>query len=249
MSTLFDWIAEAHAPRDWGAVLDAGTGVNSMRWLQGLPTRRIVGVTGSARMAKAVAEAAAPPRPQDRMVVGNWTDPDLLGAERFDVVLADYLFGAVEGFAPYTQDLMAARLRRHCAGRLYVTAIAPYVPGPAPRSEAGRLVWRLGRLRDACLMLAGEQPYREFPLDWMLRQLDRAGFRVVASRRFPIRFGARFVEAQAGMIRDRIGRIPDASLRFALLAHAEALREEALEAVERLGRLRHGEDYVVAAEV
>jgi hypothetical protein len=83
----------------------------------------------------------------------------------------------------------------------------------------------------------------------MLRQLDRAGFRVVASRRFPIRFGARFVEAQTGMIRDRIARIPDEALRPALLAHAEALRTDALEAVDRLGGLRHGEDYVVAAEV
>lgn len=248
MSSLFAHIASLHAPRAWGSVLDAGTGVASLRWLQGLPTERIVAVTGSARMAREVAGAVAPPRACDRIVVGNWTDPALLGDARFDVVLADYLVGAIEGFAPYAQDVILERLARHCRGRLYVTGIEPYVAGPRPRSEAGAIVWRLGRLRDAALLLAGEQPYREFPEAWMLRHLARAGFRVVASRRFPIRFGARFVESQIAMVRDRIGRIPDAALRAPLAEHAGALREEALAAVERLGGLRHGADYVIAAE-
>jgi hypothetical protein len=233
--------------RRWGTVLDAGTGVNSMRWLAGLDTERVVGVTGSERMARQVRDAV-PLGPRHALVVGNWSDPGLLLGQRFDVVRADYLIGAVAAFAPYTQDVILARLRAHCRGRLYVTGLEPYVTG-APRSEAGRLVWRLGRLRDACLLLAGEAPYREFPLDWMQRHLERAGFRVVATRRFSIRFGARFVSSQLGMIRDRIGRIPDEALRPALLAHADALEAEALSAVERLGGLRHGADYVVVAEV
>jgi hypothetical protein len=63
-----------------------------------------------------------------------------------------------------------------------------------------------------------------------------------------LRLPIRFVASQIGMIRDRIGRIPDEALRPALLAHAEALEAEALAAVERLGGLRHGADYVVVAE-
>jgi hypothetical protein len=247
MSALFDHVAGLHAPRSWGRILDAGTGVNSMRWLVSLPSAGVTGVTGSKRMRIAV-ETAVALRPGDRLIVGNWADPGLLAGEIFDTVLADYLLGAVEGFAPYTQDLLPARLARHCRGRLYVTGLEPYVSGPEPRSEAGSLVWRIGRLRDACLLLAGEASYREFPLDWMERHLVRAGFRIVSSRRFPIRYGPRFVESQIGMIRDRIGRIADPGLRPALLAHAEALRDAALAACDRLGGLRHGADYVIAAE-
>jgi len=32
------------------------------------------------------------------------------------------------------------------------------------------------RLRDACLLLAGERPYREYPADWVLRALRRSSF-------------------------------------------------------------------------
>jgi hypothetical protein len=50
-----------------------------------------------------------------------------------------------------------------------------------------------------------------------------------------------------GIIRDRIGRIPDEAMRPALLAHAEAMEAGTLSAVGRLG-LRHSVDYVVMAE-
>lgn len=247
MSLIFDFIAQCHAPRRWGSILDAGTGVHSMRWLAGLDAERVVGVTGSEQMALQVRDAISL-GPRHEVLVGNWRDPRLLLGQRFDVVLADYLIGAVDAFAPYAQDEILARLRRRCRGRLYVTGLEPNVIG-VPRAEAGRLIWRLGRLRDACMLLAGDAPYREFPLDWTVRHLERADFRVIDTRRVPIRFGTRFVASQMGMIRDRIGCMPDESLRPALLAHAEALEAEALSAVERLGGLRHGSDYVVVAEV
>jgi hypothetical protein len=61
----------------------------------------------------------------------------------FATVVADYLVGAVDGFAPYTHDIVLARVAAHVArgaqsGRLYLTGMEPY-PERAP-SPAGQLV-------------------------------------------------------------------------------------------------------------
>ena len=42
-----------------------------------------------------------------RVLVGNWMDTNFCAElGKFDTILADYLIGAVEGFSPYTQDLI-----------------------------------------------------------------------------------------------------------------------------------------------
>jgi hypothetical protein len=35
------------------------------------------------------------------IVYGNWQDEEFLDGRQFDVILADYLIGAIDGFAPY----------------------------------------------------------------------------------------------------------------------------------------------------
>jgi hypothetical protein len=42
-------------------------------------------------------------RPDDSVVAGNWKDPKFLQGKIYDVVLADYLLGSIDGFAPYFQ--------------------------------------------------------------------------------------------------------------------------------------------------
>ena len=44
---LFQGIERHWGDRPWGAVLDAGAGMHSLRWLSGLNTARITGVTAS----------------------------------------------------------------------------------------------------------------------------------------------------------------------------------------------------------
>jgi hypothetical protein len=49
-------------------------------------------------------------RPQDSILVGNWMDESFckqLG--KYDTIIADYLIGAVDGFSPYTQDLIISK--------------------------------------------------------------------------------------------------------------------------------------------
>jgi hypothetical protein len=248
-SSLFRHIAALHGDRPWGAMLDAGTGSGSIGWIQSLDTRRWTAVTGAAGHAEQVRDLSeAKRRPDDRIVLGNWADPALLAGERYDTVLADYLLGAIDGFAPYFQERLFARLRPLTGGRLYVVGLDPYVPTDEPGDVAGRIVWRIGRLRDSCLLLAGERPYREYPAEWVVDNLRRSGFEPVAAERFPIRFGARFVEAQIAMCAPRIARLPDRTLAAALEGHAAALRADALAVIEREGALAAGADYVIAAE-
>lgn len=248
-STLFRHIEALHGHRSWGAMLDAGTGSGSICWMQSLPTERWTAVTGAEGHAIQVRELArAARRPADRIVLGNWANPALLAGETYDTVLADYLLAAIDGFAPYFQERLFARLRPLTGTRLYIVGLEPYVPADEPTDPAAHIIWRIGRLRDSCLLLAGERPYREYPAEWVIEALRRSGFEPISAERFPIRFGRRFVEAQIAMCMPRLARLADRQLATALQHNAAALREEALAAIERNGNLPCGNDYVIAAE-
>jgi hypothetical protein len=247
-SKLFVQIEQLQAGAPWGSLLDAGTGTHSIGWVSSLATDRWTAVTGAERHAVQVRDTVElVRRPQDRIVLGNWVDPDLLVGERYDTVLADYLLGAVEGFAPYFQPRLFARLRPLVGRRLYVVGLEPYVAAE-PDTPAGRLVWRIGRFRDACLLLAGERPYREYPAQWAVDRLEAADFRVVAARRYAIRYKVRFVNSQIDMCAPRLAALRDRTLAEALHAQGEHLRERALAHIAREGCLRHGHDYLLAAE-
>lgn len=246
--TLYERVTRLHGHRPWGAVLDAGTGRSSMRWLLGLETARWTAVTGAVPMAEQTrAEIGERMREQDRLLVGNWVDPELLAGEHYDVVLADYLLDAIEGFAPYWQDRLFARLRPLVGRRLYVIGLDPYVHG-VPDDPAARLVNEIGRLRDGCLLMSGQQPYREYPLDWSLRHLEQAGFRIADAQTVPIFYRERFVHSQLDLCRQSVDRLRDRALAAPLLAHIADLRNRALAHIAREGGLRCGHDYIVVAE-
>lgn len=246
--SLYDIVAGMQGDLRWGSFLDAGTGRGSMSWLLGLQTTRWTAITGARNMAAQVErEVGERLREQDRIVVGNWMDADLLAGETYDTVLADYLVGAMDGFAPYWQDRIFGRLRPLVGKRLYVIGLEPYVPY-FPTDPAGRLVCEIGRLRDACLLLAGERPYREYPMGWVLRHLRLAGFRPLDAQRYAIRYGERFINSQLDMCDQRLSRLRDRSLALAMSEHVAQLRDRALAFAAAEGGLRYGHDYVIAAE-
>lgn len=247
-SKLFEHIETLQDKRPWGRFLDAGTGAHSLQWVTSLPTEEWTAVTASDHMADRVRSAVADRvREQDRVLVGNWINDSLLYGETYDTVLMDYLIGAVDGFAPYWQERLFERFRPLVQRRLYIVGLEPYVPYRA-NTPAGAVMGDIGRLRDACLLLAGERPYREFPMDWVIRQLGAAGFRLLDARQFPITFGERFINNQLDMCLERFQRFGSESLAKALADHVEQVRSAALDLLAREGRLRHGADYVVAAE-
>jgi hypothetical protein len=249
LSALFRHIERLHDDAGWGDFLDAGTGVNSALWSTALPTARWVGVTGAESHGRQVMDrAGARLRPQDRLVVGNWTDPLLLKDEVFDTVLADYLLGAVEGFSPYFQPRLFQRLRPHVGRRLYVVGLDPYIVGDAP-DAAARIVREIGRIRDACLLLADETPYREYPAEWAIDALRDAGFTVTHARRFPNRYREKWVHGQLDMALRRLPKIADSDLAAGLRTRIEALRARGVALCRAEDGLRHGADYVIACTV
>lgn len=250
VSSLFEYIESLHGDRPWGSLLDAGTGVKSLEWILTLPTESWTAITAAHSMAHKIRTGLGDRmRSSDRLLVGNWVNDSLLTGEVFDTVLVDYLVGAIEGFAPYWQDRVFERLRPLVAenGRLYIIGLEPYVQFP-PETESGKIIWEIGRVRDACLLLAGERPYREFPQDWMLRRLGLAGFRLLEARQFPICYREQYVHAQLDMCLDRLQRFPSDEHGEAMRGYVEDLRARALELNEREDGLRHGSDYVIAVE-
>jgi hypothetical protein len=183
-------------------------------------------------------------RPRDRVLVGRWSDPQLCAGERYDVVFADYLLGAVDGFEPYTQDQLFSRLRPHVGGTLWVVGLEPLV---SPTTHAGRVVHRLAQLRDAVLLLAGERPYREYPASWVRRHLERAGFEVCSERSFPIAYGRRYLDGQLAMCRARLERLADRTLAAALATQLDLSAREATTLLAEAGALRVGADHVLEA--
>jgi len=94
-----------------------------------------------------------------QIVIGNWDDstgsPSLCENEMYDTILSDYLVGAIDGFSPYFQDLIFPRLSQHLkpGGRLYVVGLNPI---PDNAEGDANIICKVTKLRDACILLAGE---------------------------------------------------------------------------------------------
>lgn len=244
--TLFAYITELQGREPWGHVLDAGTGWGSASWLLSQSTSSFTGVTGDPAWARQLGtDFGARLRPFDRFLAGNWADPGLLEGERFDVVVADYLLGALDRWAPYRQYDLFRRLRPLVEKRLYVIGLEPY-PEP-PGNEDESLVLEIARLRDACHLLAGQRPHREYPLAWTLAELERCGFEVRESRVYPILYSRRFLEEELGLTRRTLERVQPSSLSRGLAEREQELRRRALRHIERQGGLAAGSDYVIYA--
>ena len=97
---LFAYLEELHGRSlAWGDVLDAGTGTHSLGWMLALDSKSVTAVTGDQAMLRDVQRSfRGKLRPQDELVIGNWKDDDFLEGRMFDVVVADYLLGALVTF-------------------------------------------------------------------------------------------------------------------------------------------------------
>ena len=243
---LFTHIERLQGGTPWGTVLDAGTGHDSLRWISTLETERWTAITANDPRARRLSKKfCKSSRPDDRVIAGNWTDPSLLHGEVFDVVLADYLVGAIDRFAPYFQYGFFRRLRPHVRDRLYVVGLEPHDESDTPPS--GQVVLEIARLRDACILHAGHRCHREYPLEWTITQLEDCGFTVEDARSFPIVYGPKFINGQLDVCVEKLDYVHDPVLVKGLRHRIDDLRRRALAVHESLGGLRFGTDYVVYA--
>ena len=245
---LFKHIEELHGSRGWGHVLDAGTGEHSLDWVASLPSERWTAVTIEEWQLEKVHRATGNRlRPGDRILRGDWFDPQFLPEEKFDTVIADYLLGALDRFSPYRQEALIGRLRPRVGSRLYLVGLEPYPEAATgPFSQA---ILDIERLRDAMILLANDRCHREYPRTWVEQALERNGFVIEDSRAFPIRYGPRFIEEQLDLCLHKIVKIGSYPLGRALEREVASLRERARELHLKTGGESFGEDYVIAARV
>ncbi|KAL7532910.1 hypothetical protein ACHAWF_004286 [Thalassiosira exigua] len=223
-------------------------------------------VTADEAMRKRVVEEARSLGVAHRgeVVIGNWDtsvvfddkgdverlDPGaLLAGRTFDTILADYLVGAVDGFSPHFQDRILGRIAHHLApgGRMYIIGLQPIpdkVDGPS------NVFCKITKVRDACILLAGQRCYREYPLDWIERNVRRSGLELVGSKTYPIRYDRTTMVRQIDVSRSKLKLFPSKGLAKEMGRTLDDLEQE----VERVtqsapgGRITLGFDYVVVAE-
>ena len=149
---LFGSIEKQQGDKPFGMVLDAGTGLHSLRWLATLRSKgleRCVAITADKVMQRNCEREVEALNAMDyiEVVIGNWfennnesnnkmnssssrsSSSDSFNFQEgiFDVILADYLIGAMDGFSPYTQDLIVPKLAKllRPGGRLYIVGLQP----------------------------------------------------------------------------------------------------------------------------
>ncbi len=244
---LFRAIHEHHGDGEWGAVLDAGTGAHSLTWVSALPARSWKAVTADPAQAAALRKAFCAAGGHGAVESGSWEDPELLSGEVFDVVLADYLLGAMDHCSPYFQDQIFTRLRPCVGGVLYVVGLEPF--GRFPDSPGRELLAQIVAARDAAFTIAGERPYREYPKEWVERQLLGAGYEIELSQTFKNVYRDEFVRTQLNVAAAQLQYVPSSALRMALHSHLEGLGERAASNPELQDGVRWGTDYVIAARV
>lgn len=241
-------IEELQGTTPWGRVLDAGTGPASLPWVASLPTEHWTAVSAQPGMLESARESLpARPRETDRLIQGNWADPSLLEGEHFDTVILDHFIGAVDAFAPYYQETLLHRLASHARGVMYVTGIEPYVPDIVEQA-VGSFVGDLGRLRDACMLLARERPYREYPAEWVAMHLQGVGFKVTDTTYLPMRYRDHFLSSQLGICEARVERFGDPDLAAAMSRRIAAMRARGEALIAEHDGLTYGRHYVIAAQ-
>lgn len=231
---LFQWFERLHGPV-WGKTLDAGTGDHSLAWLNSLKPAALTAVTVEGWRMPGLQKVA----PKARLVLGQWTDPQLLAGEQFDIVLLDYVIGAVDGHAPYFQYGILQRIWPHLrpGGRLYLVGMEP-----PPRD--GSVMDEVHRVRDACILLAGHRCYREYPLHLVTQWVEQVGGRILETASMPNVLGARFVNGQLDVAKRKLSFFTDTALAESMGQTIEDLRGRALAQLPQTW----GADWVIAAE-
>ena len=260
---LFGSIEKQQGDKPFGVVLDAGTGIHSLRWLatlkhSGKGMERCVAVTADRKMQRNCQLEVEALNVDDHIdvVIGNWFDetnastPSLDFYENeFDVIIADYLIGAMDGFSPYAQDMMIPKLARllRPGGRLYIVGLQP-VPDEVANDEGANLICKVRQVRDACILLAGHRCYREYPMEWIQRQVQGCGkLKLVKSVKMPILYRHETVVKQINVARSKFPLFPSKELTSSMAAVLDDL-EAQTKAVAAKGRIRLGFDYIVGAE-
>jgi len=253
---LFGSIEKYQGNKPFGTFLDAGTGVHSLRWIATLGKKGMTdftAITADATMKANVKQETRELGISGNVVMGNWFSErePLEFSTKFDTILADYLIGAMDGFSPFKQDLMLPKLSAllNPGGRLYIVGLQP-IPDKVD-DPAGNIICRVRQVRDACILLAGHRCYREYPIDWIERQLEGMNdMKVLETAKFPILYRHATILRQINVGRSKFPYFPSPELAESMGKVLDQLEKDSFEATQKSssGTITLGFDYVVCAE-
>lgn len=255
---LFGHIEQQHHGRNFGKILDAGTGQHSLRWIATLlqqPSTHVTAVTADESMQRNCQRELQRLGVEDHqadVVIGNWFSDNKsihLEEQSFDTILADYLIGAMDGFSPYKQDQMIPLLAKYLkpGGRLYIVGLQP-IPDSTGDKDAN-IICRVRQVRDACILLAGHRCYREYPQEWIEQQIQNtANLKLVHSQQFPIIYRHETIVKQINVGRTKLPYFtPDLKESMGMIL--DDLEQQSLAATQRRGgKISLGFDYVISSE-
>jgi len=181
----------------------------------------------------------------------------------YDTIVADYLIGSMDGFSPYQQDQMIDKLaqRLQVGGRLYIIGLEPipdsYNNG-SKNTSPQNIICDVRRVRDACILLSGERCYREYPVEWIQRQITEKQssqhppvLKLVDTQKFPILYRHSTIVKQITVARNKLSRFPSKALANEMTKTLNTLEQRSYDATEGISshtRIQLGFDYVVTAE-
>ncbi len=102
------------------------------------------------------------------------------------------------------------------------------------------------KFRDACILLCGDRPYREYPLSWTVQALKTSGFEVKGVGMFETNISKGFLLTQIRVAERKVKRIRDQSL--AKVMQTEVSKFRTLVENETWD-IEFGNDYVVVADL
>jgi hypothetical protein len=190
------------------------------------------------------------------IIIGNWEDTTLLSGKTYDTIIADYLIGAMDGFAPYYQDVILERLVQHLrpGGCLFIIGLQPIPDSDKFDSTSngdGDVFCRITKVRDACILLANHRCYREYPLEWITRQINRIPtLKVTTSKQFPINYTYETMVRQINVGRSKLSLFANKGLAKEMGILLDDLEKESYTVTKRQknGKVTLGFDYIVVAE-
>jgi hypothetical protein len=158
------------------------------------------------------------------------------------------VIGAIERTAPYFQYEFFERIKRHVKQRIYVIGLEPQLPSPDDRSFE-QVIHDVYRLRAVCLLMAGNQPFREYPASWVLNELKRNGFNVQGVQRSERIIGFQYIHWLLNGCLRLLPSIQDSKMAVALAESIQNVRERAMAEDAFHWGVRFSHDYTIFATV
>jgi SAM-dependent methyltransferase len=236
--TIFNWLATTmvdHSKNgNWGNVLDAGAGFNSMCWLlrQEYDTITAVTATTEGRYGSSdLTQSLSNHKNQVKIVLGNWQQNDFFSkSKQFDVVVADYLLGATERHWSFGADAMMDRLLERLlpGGYLLLVGLEPYETTLNRDIRDDRIVLDIESIGDTAAVLAGASTYRELPMSWVRYQIERrvGEYQIIGTKQFEMTLTENSLKLQLRYAKQMAEKIKDTQLRTSYLKRIRSLEAE-----------------------